>query len=471
MTRLLTLVLLLVPTAMTQAQPPLGPTVLHITVPREPPPRVRALRYALLPPAVDVLPGNAAPQWLRAGLAASSATRKLTAEDWTAFDVPLAALPVDRVKKVLDGCGGAFSIADRAAHMEHCYWEFPPLTIETIGLNLPEIQEMRQIAQLLVLRCRVALREGRYDEAARAMQTGFALARHIGEGPMLIHVLVGIAIEHIMLNRVEEWMQQPGAPELYWPLTALPVPLVSVAPALQNEAGTLYRSFPRLRAMAREALSKEQAEALGGELIQLFAPLAGDKRPAEWQAKLAMAALAVKSYPEAKKWLIEHGRTEADVEAMPTVQAVLLFNVSQYDAIWDDMLKLAQLPYWQAQPGYEGLEKQVRSARTDNLNVFVGLLMPAVIKSRQAEVRSQRLVAGLRCAEAIRLHAARHDGRLPTALKDVTEAPLPIDPVTGKSFDDFYKVGEDGKAVLEVPPTPGQPASTGRRFDFAPSAK
>ena len=54
--------------------------------------------------------------------------------------------------------------------------------------------------------------------------------------------------------------------------------------------------------------------------------------------------------------------------------------------------------------------------------------------------------------EAIRLYAAGHDGSLPPSLEAITEAPVPIDPATGKSFD--YKV-DGSTATLTAPAPPG----------------
>src|SRR5262249_10608481 len=158
-----------------------------------------------------------------------------------------------------------------------------------------------------------------------------------------------------------------------------------------------------------------------------------------WQGKIVLAALSAQAYPAAKRYLIARGRTAEQVDAMPALQAVLIYYMGQYDDTWDDILKYASLPYWQARPGLQAAAGQVRAARTKDLNVFIGLLMPAIVKVQLANVREQRHIAGLRCAAAIRLHAARHGGKLPASLKEITEVPLPIDPATGKGFDDLYK--------------------------------
>src|SRR5205085_2382868 len=99
-------------------------------------------------------------------------------------------------------------------------------------------------------------------------------------------------------------------------------------------------------------------------------------------------------------------------------------------------------------------------------NVFIRLLLPAILKVNEAQTRTQRYFAGLRGAEALREYASAHGGKPPARWADITEVPLPTDPVTGKGLDPFYSV-KGGRAVLDVPPLPGQPGVLGRRFEWA----
>ncbi|HEX5269924.1 MAG TPA: hypothetical protein VFW33_05535, partial [Gemmataceae bacterium] len=71
-----------------------------------------------------------------------------------------------------------------------------------------------------------------------------------------------------------------------------------------------------------------------------------------------------------------------------------------------------------------------------------------------AAARLDRRIAALRCVEALRLYAAAHDGKLPVALADVKEVPIPDDPMTGKPF--AYKVDGDTATITAGPP-PGDP--------------
>src|SRR5947207_14017496 len=77
------------------------------------------------------------------------------------------------------------------------------------------------------------------------------------------------------------------------------------------------------------------------------------------------------------------------------------------------------------------------------------MLLPAVNKVYERATQLELRLTALRVVEAIRLYAAAHDGKLPTALADVTEVPVPDDPATGKPF--AYAARGDS-ATLTAPP-------------------
>ena len=68
----------------------------------------------------------------------------------------------------------------------------------------------------------------------------FAMARHLGEHPTLIGNLVGMAIAFTAINPLELMLEQPGCPNLYWALTNLPDPLVSIKTGLEGERLTIW---------------------------------------------------------------------------------------------------------------------------------------------------------------------------------------------------------------------------------------
>jgi hypothetical protein len=433
----------------------------------------RALKYTLLPDPLDLTPGNAAPLWFRAAHTAHDNPRKLADReyDWGSSEkTPLKDLPKDEVKELLAAYAPALKLADQAARRDHCDWETPPLTFQNFQevVLLEEIQQCRKLANLLSIRCRLELSEGRFDDALYTLQTGLAMARHIGEGDNLIWNLVGTAVAAVMLGRVEELVQQPGAPILYWALTDLPSPLLNPRRAMRTELQTVYRSFPPLRELRQneKKLSPEQVNKLIADLFTALSQVSGGDLP-DWQKRLGAAALALAVHPEAKKYLTAHGRTAEEVEAMPVPEAVLLYYLDEYDRAVDDVLKWTDVPPWQAKAGLDQVLKEVQPPGAVNANPILVLILPAVVKVYQAHVRTERQVAALRCAEALRLYATGHDGKPPEKL-DGVGLPLPPDPYTGEGFGKYYKVGADGTAVLDVPPPPGMPALLGRRFELAP---
>src|SRR5207248_1541483 len=81
---------------------------------------------------------------------------------------------------------------------------------------LPDAQKMRELAFLLTLRCRLHAADGKIDLALRDVETGFVLARHAAQGPTLIHFLIGTAISSMFITELQQVMQTPGCPNLYW---------------------------------------------------------------------------------------------------------------------------------------------------------------------------------------------------------------------------------------------------------------
>jgi hypothetical protein len=73
----------------------------------------------------------------------------------------------------------------------------------------------------------------------------------------------------------------------------------------------------------------------------------------------------------------------------------------------------------------------------------------------------ERNLAALRIIEALRMHAAAQDGKLPDRLADVTEVPIPNDPGTARPFE-YSREGDTATLVSQVP---GDPlANNGLRY-------
>jgi hypothetical protein len=320
-----------------------------------------------------------------------------------------------------------------------------------IGLVLPDVQSLRQIATLLAVRARLEIAAGRFDKAVYTLQTGLALAHHTGDAVTLIQDLVGMAIAGQMLAQLEVLIQQPGAPNFYWALTDLPRPLFDLRKGLQGERLGVYATIPELSSLETTPLTPEQQQnllqILGGGIEAAYA------RKPNWNNRLTGTLLVLHAYPEAKKVLIAQGRKPEEVEALPALQVVLIHSLHIYQRLQDDLFKCYGLPYWEARPLMVQADQRFRQARNRLEGMPFIDFLPALQKVIATTARMDRRIAALRCIEAIRIHAAAHDGKLPTGLDAITEAPIPVDPMTGKAFT--YRVSGE-RITLSASPPPGE---------------
>jgi hypothetical protein len=452
--RPLTLLVVAALAAPAAAQAP-KPEPVKLTLPPAAEP-VPALKYMLLPELSEKEPGNAvllyyrafSPEWW-----SYAHQRPIKEKVDRAAETPIAELKNSDLRWLLEY--RALREVDRAARREYCDWDLARrLREEGINLLIPDVQAVREFATFLVVRARLEMAEGRLDKAVYTLQTGFALGRHAGDGPTLIQALVGVAIASRMTTQVEDLMRQPGAPNLYWALTDLPRPFIDLRTAIQGEKLWLYGTWPELRGIGDlhgSSLSPKQRERLQAIAEQIYTE-GSDTKGAE--ARLATIALVAKAYPGAKRALLEAGHKPEEVEALPAIQVVLIQSLRDYERLRDDSFKWMALPYPEALPGLERAEQSLKEARVRMAGIPIAeTFLPATIKVSSACARLDRRIAALRCVEALRLYAAAHDGKLPPALADVKEVPVPSDPMTGKPFE--YKVNGDTATISAGPPHGG----------------
>jgi hypothetical protein len=325
------------------------------------------------------------------------------------------------------------------------------------------------MANLLVLRARLQMADGNHDQAVATLQTGFALGRHVGEAPNLICSLVGMAIATAMAKEVETLIQMPGAPNLYWALTGLPRPMIDLRKPMQGEQISWEGILPSLAELEKGSLSPPQIEEQLRHMLRLVRLLDGDPRSQEraGEAQLVIVAQVMKYYPQAKRYLVAHGREPALIEAMPAPQVVMIYSMVHFRRMQDELFKWVNVPYAQARDGLRRSNQQlckVRDGLEEGIPIFTAFL-PALDKVFTAQARTDRRIAALRCIEALRLYAAAHDGQLPRQLSDITDVPVPLDPVTGKSFE--YQVTGNKAALIARPPAgDSQPATLHYELTF-----
>src|SRR5262249_27611727 len=119
-----------------------------------------------------------------------------------------------------------------------------------------------QFAAMLACRARLQIAGQHYDKAIHSLQTGMAMSRHLGDSPLLISSLVGVASANLMLKEVEELIQAPHSLNLYLALVQLPVPFIDIHKAIEGEDLTLFGTFPLLRDIETTRFGPDQQKVL-----------------------------------------------------------------------------------------------------------------------------------------------------------------------------------------------------------------
>jgi len=441
-------VVLTTATEITWAENKDAPRVVQMTV--TPAPQLaEALKYQLLPEFLDQTPGNAALLYHVATAEMPNDHGELIKKmrDW--LDMPIEKLPQKEALDVISNFGQTLYQLNLAAHREYCDWQLPIRT-EGYSLLMPSLGKFRILGTTLALKARLQIAQEQYDEALNTLRNGFAFAGHIGENnPVLIQDLVAIGITRLLIREIENFVQAPQAPNLYWALTSLPRPFIDMRNSMETEKSMLYIQFPQLRDIETTKLTKQQALALWNEIVGL---IGGNSEAYDLDEKTADFATLMKLYPQAKRQLIVQGRSPQEVEAMPVVQVVLIYQLQQYNHMADEIFKWFSVPYLQARDGLEKAEQHLShlvSETRENMmrNYFLDIL-PALGRAYYVGVQLDLDIAILRCVEAVRMYAADHSGKLPATLGEITKVPVPLDPLSGNEF--IYKI-TDGKAIIEGP--------------------
>ncbi len=194
--------LLMPPTAPAQtvAKPagPPKPTVLVLSPAAAP---VPALKYRLLPSSADLIPGDAAPIYLRPNGYEVPAWNQINekSNEWQAL--PLKDFPTVEARKLVNLCSNMLKQIEFGTRRKTCDWNYtlPEQRLDVVSIPMPDANSMRGWGRVLALKARVEIAERKYDEAIRTLETGLAFGRHVAEGPFAINGLIGMAIAEMML--------------------------------------------------------------------------------------------------------------------------------------------------------------------------------------------------------------------------------------------------------------------------------
>lgn len=409
-----------------RAQPPAAPAemVIRLTVDPADAPKP-ALRYLLLPELREMEPGNPIPNYLKC------ITDHEVSPDREVFG------------------RATLRMADRAARLDKPDWQIL-LKVKTDGVNLllPDVQKIRSLAAGLKDRFRDEVAQNRLDDALVTAKTMFAMSRHMGEHPTLIGDLVGIAVAFVAIGPLEEMLERPGCPNLYWALTNLPNPLVPLDRGMEGERVLIQAEFRDLNDSAPMGPDQIKKVVANIDLLRQLEPKAdkADRGTRAWlDARVRDGALLA----AARRRLVGVGLSEDRLRQFPAEQVLLLDERREFEVRRDEVMKLMTLPAWQIE------ERLARAKSVKEAPALFEFLLPALNKVRRAQGRLEQRIGLLRHVEGVRLYAAEHGGAVPPSLAEIP-VPLPVDPFTGKPF--IY--APDGStAVIRGTPPPGEEQS------------
>lgn len=444
---------------------PEGPRVVKMAVSPSPKPEM-TIPYPLLPHARDIKQGNAAIFYQRSQSLEwwGPSFRKAVHQSIESLEKPW-----DAKANLWNDNWGPLKELDVAARCESCDWQLlDRVRAEGIVFVIPDIQSMRTLGAANAVRTRSLIHQGEWDKASRGLQTQFAMSRHVGEAPMVISYLVGAAVAGLGIDNLEEWVQEPDAPNLYWALTDLPQPLIDWRRPLQHNAAMSESLFPEIHRALRESPPEPIPARVLIDRLKKHAALVGEPfHP------VAFALAAAQAEPAARARFRARGLADADIDRLPVLQLTLMDVTEQNERQIDELLSLQNLPYWQAAPFLKKMRLRHEQQVRQNPVLFRYVWLTAHSSVFSSRPRIERPLALLRHIEALRLYAGQYDGQWPDSLDELRDGtiplPLPVDPYTGKAFS--YR-REGGTAILEAFAPPGVPGlPSGVRYELTVRSK
>ncbi|MEZ6136092.1 MAG: hypothetical protein R3C53_14425 [Pirellulaceae bacterium] len=429
-----------------------------------------ALSVVLIPHEFDLIDGNAAVQYLQAisfaeqtnaqnamrefqqkNVREAQATGKNIAEvePYVWLKTAPADLPLEDVRKYLSYSGFQVRFLEQAVQRRHLNFDRNIQSDDNpIGYLLPEIQVMRELARLQSMRFRLAIAEGRSQDALKIFGQQLALGHHLDDEDFLVSNLVGIACASIGINDAYYLSESSAAPNMYWAIASLPQPLVSMRQSMAYEREFLFEQFKQFREvdetpqppiywqrfMRGITENLASAEAFGARLPQDM-----------YYTPAGLATMVAAAYPGAKLFLVEELQMDATaVEELPIPQVVFLAIRRLYERQRDEFFKLQYIPSSQRAPFAPDDKLRADRNKYGWVTALSDLFLPAVQTAMGAKERLQQQLALLQTLESLRDYLASHDGQLPQKLSDL-RLPAPQDPITQQPF---AYVREEGRAKL-----------------------
>jgi hypothetical protein len=333
-------------------------------------------------------------------------------EDWYAADSKSFNAQDPQLEQFLKERTGLVQLLHEAANKPACVLDLD-YDGRLISEILPELQNWRTPARFLALHARYETARGNPHAALQDVDALFKLARHCGDEPLLISLLLGIALE------------QTAAESLQNVLTTASLTAEDLESLKIDEFTSWQKQFQRAFRME---------EVLQMSFLELYAS---------------------GNLPQTSE--NNHGPAVPQMPA-PMAQVFRIFSLQADQEtqrrICEEFRKLVALPYYQAAAKWEDLNRDEQFLlRPSGIISYLSVLtLPALSSAHRSVARGDALHATAVLALALERYHAKH-GRFPDQLDELTPEFLvlsPLDPFDGKPMK--YKRTEHGVIVYSIGP-------------------
>jgi hypothetical protein len=403
---------------------------------------VPAFRYRFWPARTDLKPGSAETHFYRALVQRYTVLQGLPKEQNEALNdlqsMDIQNIPPRAAQEWVDRFDLVFQELSGLADAEDQSWDlrFRDLRGKEIwSMRLEEVQQARNLIRLLQLKIATQIAKQDFAGATDSIRTGFRLAAFVGQGESIVQGLVGLAIENVMYSAIDTMIRSPDCPNMYWALQTLPSPLMPIRDAVEIELAMVFRMFPVLKESEAMSLSDKELSQRLAKSLEDFRLLIGTESGALGAAE-SLGLMLSMAGADAKERLQAAGYDKNFLKNMTQLQASLIDAGRELRTRSDELLKGIKL----SGPEGDVLRQRVHAdaekwLKTRTPAAAIGsLLLPGAHSVHDAILRTEMIRNRLIAAEAIRLYAANHGGKLPDSLDGLVDPPVPLDPFTRKPF-------------------------------------
>jgi|JI10StandDraft_1071094.scaffolds.fasta_scaffold03013_14 hypothetical protein len=390
----------------------------------------------LYPTAAERRPGNAAPIILRMNSEAN--TRRKTISDLEAKEYYKKSIEEMDAKEIEAAESVLFrSELRRAVFRQSAGWEYPVFESPHFFILLPDVQDTRFYSRAMNTFARGAILRNDLSRAEEWLLYANGLARHVSETPFAICRMVAAAEMNDAFNATAELIQHPKATNYYWDLTAIPAPTGLIHDAVQFETGGWVNTVSALKDL--DAIETEAQWQKLVEEIQLNLHAMGDSSFEKKSDYLLLGADWVARSREQLPVVVPG--TDASSSNMTAAEVSVRYwwnRTQHFTSLTEANLLLKP---------HQAL-KQLYSTNSsldpipDNEKIVKRGVGDLPQRMFVALTLLEQHLEMLRTIEAIRDWSAKHDGKLPKSLDELSLS-IADDPLTGKPFE--WSVTENGK--------------------------